>query len=492
MIGEYHLDLLITPYSFRPTVNKTISMHPTDAVIEEYNALLRNCDVAALWDRFQARMRENLLAFGDRPVCNVLRPHFLHPAEYDQIATATATVVSAVHKIYAAMRAGDIDMTHTLALSPAEAALTQLPDVAGRPDISARMDAFWLHGDSVGAGDLYFLEYNADSPGGLSYGDVLADLFLELEPMRRLQERYRIDAYPVRRHVYRTLLDTYRDWCAATGKTPVDRPSIAIVDWRTVRTRNEFLLSQAVFEDAGSTVRIGDPDDLVLRDGRLWLDDFAIDIVYKRVVVNELIKRYPNPAELMAHPLVQAVAQNAVCIANHFNCQILYNKAIFALISDEEHAHRFDHDEQDAIRRHVPWTRMVEDRRTCYGEDEVDLVDFMRSHKDDLVLKPVREYGGTGIVLGWEVDDETWLAGIEQALAQPSVVQKRVPIPQASFPIWREDGLHFVPRLMDIDPYVWRGAQVAHAGVRLGTSSLLNVSAGGGSAVPLFIVEERE
>jgi hypothetical protein len=32
---------------------------------------------------------------------------------------------------------------------------------------------------------------------------------------------------------------------------------------------------------------------------------------------------------------------------------------------------------------------------------------------------------------------------------------------------------------------------VDHAGVRLGTSALLNVSAGGGSAAPLFLAEKR-
>ncbi len=467
-------------------------MHPTDLAIEEYNDLLRACDVPQLWESFQAQMSDNLLVFGDRPICNVLRPHFLHPADYDRIAAATAAVVSAIHKIYDAMRRGDVDMAGLLHLSPAEIALTQLPDVAGRPDISARMDAFWLPRETVGEGELYFLEYNADSPGGLGYGDVLSELFWELEPMCRFRERYNVGTFPVREHVYRTLIDTYRDWCAQIGKPAAQQPSIAIVDWHAVRTRNEFILSSRVFEAAGSAVRICDPGDLTLREGRLWLDDFAVDIVYKRVVVNELVNRYPDPVELMAHPLVQAVAQDAVCIANHFNCQILYNKAIFALISDEEHAHRFDRDEQEIIRRHVPWTRLVADRRTRYGEGEVDLVEFMRTHKDDLVLKPVREYGGTGIVLGWEVDEATWAAGIEQALRQPTVVQKRVPIPSASFPIWRENRLQFVKRLMDIDPYVWRGRQIAHAGVRLGTSSLLNVSAGGGSGAPLFLVEPKQ
>src|SRR5690606_24462023 len=145
----------------------------------------------------------------------------------------------------------------------------------------------------------------------------------QLAPMRRFAESYNVQRYPVRHHVYRTLVETYRDWCAQVRKIPAARPNIAIVDWRTVRTRNEFILSKQIFEAEESAVRICDPDELVLRDGCLWIgDDFAIDIVYKRVVVNELINRYPQPDMLMAHPLVQAVAQNAVCIANHFNCQI--------------------------------------------------------------------------------------------------------------------------------------------------------------------------
>jgi hypothetical protein len=467
-------------------------MHPTDLAVEAYNDLLRQCNVAQLWQEFQAQMYDNLVTFGDRPVCNVLRPHFMHPAEYEQITIATAAVVSAIHKLYDAMRRRELDMARLLHLSPAEAALIGLLDIYGRPDVSARMDAFWQRGNRTGAGELKFLEYNADSPGGLSYGDVLGDLFLQLAPMRRLAENYHVQSYPVRRHVHRTLLETYRDWCSQVQTTPAAPPNIAIVDWHTVRTRNEFILSKQIFEDEGSAVRICDPGELVFRQGRLWIgDDFVIDIVYKRVVVNELINRFPEPNILMAHPLVQAVMQNAVCLANHFNCQILYNKAMFALISDEENAHHFSGDEQEAIRRYVPWTRIVEDRRTRYGDQEINLIDFIRLHKDNLVLKPVREYGGTGILLGWETDPVRWIAGIDQALTKPYVVQQRVPIPQATFPIWQKDELHFVPRLMDVDPYVWRGQDVVHAGVRLGTSSLLNVSAGGGSAVPLFLVEKR-
>jgi len=467
-------------------------MHPTAIAIERYHQLLRESDAPALWGRFQEQMRENLLYFGDRAVCNVLRPQFLHPQEYALIAEATEAVVGALHKIYVALRSGELDCQRLLHLSPAEAALVSQPDVYGAPDVSARMDAFWLPGPSLDQGDLYFLEYNADSPGGLSYGDVLGDLFAEFAPMRRFAQEYQLTRPPVRSRVHRTLVETYQDWCAATGHAPVAHPTIAIVDWRTVRTRNEFLLSQQVFQAAGSRVIICDPDELRLSDGRLWAGgDFPVDILYKRVVVNELIKRYPDPAELMAQPLVQAVAQNAICIANHFNCQLLYNKALFALISDEENHHRFSPAEQTAVQKYVPWSRLVADQPTRYNGATVELVELIRARKDELVLKPVREYGGTGVVLGWETDADAWEQSLQNALAEPHVVQRRVPTPREIFPVWQDGALHFAERMVDLDPYVWRGGAVEHAGVRLGTSALLNVSAGGGSAAPLFLAEKR-
>ena len=310
--------------------------------------------------------------------------------------------------------------------------------------------------------------------------------------MRGFAQEYHLTRPLVRSRVYRTLVETYRDWCTATGHIAIERLNIAIVDWRSVRTRNEFLLSQQVFEAEGSRVVICDPDELTLRDGRLWAkDDFPVDIVYKRVVVNELIKRYPDPAELLAQPLVQAVAQNAVCMANHFNCQLLYNKALFALISDEENLHRFTAAEQAAVHKHVPWSRLVADQITRFEGEDVELVALIRQRKDELVLKPVREYGGTGVVLGWETDAAAWESGLQRALADPHVVQRRVPTPQEIFPVWQEGGLQFLPRMVDLDPYVWRGTSVEHAGVRLGTSALLNVSAGGGSAAPLFLAERK-
>ena len=486
----------------------TQEIHPTQRARDDYHALLAQEDVGALWETFKGSMQDNLLAFGDRPICNVLRPLFLHPQEYEFIAGATESVMGALHKVYRALRDGRLDMTGSLALSPNEAALMRIPDFYGEPDASARMDGFYSPGARLGEGSLKFLEYNADTPGGLAFGDVLGDLFLDLPVMQRFAQQYRLSRLPVREKVYDTLLACYDDWCRVRGEAGTDRPNIAIVDWRAVRTRHEFTLSAQVFERRGSRVVICDPGDLVYRDGRLWavggttlkagsgagnsLDvDFPVDIVYKRVVVNEFVQAFDRPEAMMAHPLVRAVQDQVVCMVNSFNCQMLYNKAIFALISDEENAELMDADERAAVRAHIPWTRFVEDRTTRFQGQEVDLVDFVRRNKDDLVLKPVKEYGGTGVVLGWETEPDKWAEDVEYARNHAIIVQQRVPTPRTIFPICQDGELRLVERMVDIDPYVWRGRQVAHAGVRLGTTSLLNVSAGGGSAAPLFLVEKK-
>lgn len=465
-------------------------MHPTDQAILRYHELLQTAPAAAIWSDLQEQMQARHLFFGARPVCSVLRPYFLHRRDYEHIAAATETLLAAIHRLYRAMRRGELDMSRLLALSAPETVLLKIEADVDPPDASARMDAFWHRGSVPGRGTLHFIEYNADSPGGLLFGDALSEIFLALEPTRRLAADMHLSTVPVRQRIHATLLAYYHRWCDQTGRPPADRPHIAIVDWRTVRTRGEFLLAQEAFQALGARVRICDPDELAIREGRLWVEpDFPVDIVYKRLVVNELIRALPDPGHLLRHPLVRAVSERLACVVNGLGVQALYNKALFALLSDEEMAHHFDRDQQTVIAQTVPWTRRMEERTTEYRGERVHLVEFVRTHRQRLVLKPVREYGGAGVILGWEVDDAAWAQAVERALREPSVVQERVPIPQEVFPVWRDDALHFEPRLVDVDPYVWEGRRVEHAGIRLSTSSILNVSAGGGSATPMFIIE---
>jgi uncharacterized circularly permuted ATP-grasp superfamily protein len=357
-------------------------------------------------------------------------------------------------------------------LTDAEERVLQIKPGFAAPDVSSRLDAFL---DDQGG--FQFVEYNAESPGGLFYGDALSEVFLGLPVMKQFAQRYPVHAFPIRQFALDVLLDSYRQW---GGR---EKPRIAIVDWRTVKTYNEFLIFQEHLRSQGYESVIVDPEELTYTKGKLRAGDFTVDLVYKRVVTGELLHKYG-----LNHPLFDAARDGAVCVVNSFHVQMLYKKMTFVLLSDPTYAHLFDVEERAAIAQHIPWTRKLREGYTTYQDRQIDLLPFVQRNKDRLVVKPNGEYGGRGVVLGWECDQSAWEQALAEALPNSFVVQERVPVGSELYPAYVDGQLHLNARYFDLDPYVWQGRRAEGCGIRLSAAALLNVSAGGGSAVPMFVL----
>jgi uncharacterized circularly permuted ATP-grasp superfamily protein len=170
---------------------------------------------------------------------------------------------------------------------------------------------------------------------------------------------------------------------------------------------------------------------------------------------------------------------------------VLYKKASLAVLSDERNRHLFSPPQLEAIAANIPWTRLVEERHSEYAGKPIDLVPFLLANKDRLVLKPNDDYGGKGIVLGWLVDASRWEQAIQTALQVPYIAQERVTLPSEPYPSLVDGRLQWSDRLQDTAPFVCQGAYVEGCLTRIATDPLLNVTAGGGSNVPTFLIEER-
>jgi hypothetical protein len=443
--------------------------------IDYYHTLLTAGDRAAethaiLIEEIQRRK----LTFGDRPVCTVLRPFFIEASIYDRVKTATDVLLRAINKLYRALMVDD-QLRAEMDLTDVEEQVLRIEPGFAAPDVSSRLDAFLDE-----QGDFRFVEYNAESPGGLFYGDALSEVFLSLPVMKPFTERYPIRAFPIRRFLVDGLLDSYRQWGGH------DKPRIAIVDWRAVKTYNEFLICRAYLDSLGYESVIADPEELTYVNGKLRAGAFVIDLVYKRVVTGELLARYG-----LDHPLFDAARDHAVCVVNSFRVQMLYKKMTFVLLSDPTYARLFDAQERAAIARHLPWTRKLREGYTTYQDQPIDLLPVAQQNKDRFVIKPNGEYGGRGVVLGWECDPSAWEQALAEALRASFVIQERVPIGAELYPSYADGELHFGERYFDLDPYVWQGARSEGCGIRLSAAALLNVSAGGGSAVPMFVIDRE-
>jgi hypothetical protein len=105
------------------------------------------------------------------------------------------------------------------------------------------------------------------------------------------------------------------------------------------------------------------------------------------------------------------------------------------------------------------------------------------------VLKPNDEYGGKGIFIGWESDESQWDDAIQTALGGDYLVQIRVNTAREVFPYYSDAGeVSFLEQLVDLDPLLFYG-EVGGAFTRLSSTSLCNVTSGGGM-VPTFVIDK--
>src|SRR5262249_38450550 len=298
--------------------------------------------------------------------------------------------------------------------------------------------------------------------------------------MREFTRRYQVRPLPARPGVLHVLLDAYRQWCGRS-----EPPRIAILDWREVPTYSEFVLYQEFFRSHGLECIIADPREVEYQGGRLLAGGFHITLIYKRVLISELYQRCG-----LEHPVIRAIQDRAVCLVNPFPCKILYKKASFAVLTDERNAALFTDAQRQAIAAHIPWTRRVEERHTLYRGERIDLIPHALAHRDGFVLKPNDEYGGKGIVLGWTVDATAWERAVHEALTENFVIQERVNLPFEAYPSLVNGKVQLIDRMLDTNPYIYYGEYMDSCLTRISTAALVNVTAGGGSTVPTFVVEE--
>lgn len=444
------------------------------AAIGHYHDLLTADLAAATHEQLERGLRHRGLLFGGRLMSTALRPRLLTADQYAFLQRRSRILLGAFARASAAALT-DKTFRGQFRLADWEESLLGPDPGFCCPYPTSRLDAFFA--DHA----LFFTEFNTETPAAAAYNDALTDVYLGLPAMREFMRRYEVRPLPARHGVCHALLDAFEQW-----RGHCERPRIAIVDWPEVPTFSEFPLYRQAFEALGMDCVIADPRQLEYRAGKLLAGDFHVTLVYKRVLISELIERGG-----MEGALVRAVGDGAVCMVNPFRCKILYKKASFAVLTDEQNSELFTGEQKEAIAAHIPWTRVVEERKTLHAGTSIDLIPWVMAHRERLVLKPNDEYGGKGIVLGWLVEQGAWERAVQGALAAPTVVQERIPTPSEPYPTFDGNSALMAERILDTDPFVCYGEYVEGCLTRISSEALVNVTAGAGSAVPTFVVQER-
>jgi hypothetical protein len=443
-----------------------------ERAIPEYHDLLAADETLnpGMFEKLRSAMRKKRLLYGDRPIGVALRPHFLDHEQFGALTLLAERVTSALEKVAAAV-VQDPKLMDQVGLTEAERRMALIDPGFSTAGITTRLDAF-VHSD-----DIKFIESNAENPSSLPDQEELNRLLFELPVMASFAQRYHLRQFSAVEMLLETLLSTYREWGGA------GLPNIAILDWKDLPTSSEFVFLQEHFSAHGVPTIICSPEDLEYQQGQLRCGAFRIDLVYKRVIIHEFLARYDD-----THPLVRAYVNHDVCLVNPFRCKIMHKKAVFEMLTNEQRQDWFTGTEREAIRRSVPWTRRVADRKTERKGRQISLLDFIRRNRSRLVLKPNDDYGGHGVHFGAQLDEREWDNAIQTALSADYIVQDALDLHPELFPVFSETDWKLQPMFVDTNPFLFRG-KVCGAMVRLSATPIVNVTSGGGET-GFFVLEE--
>ncbi|QRK08638.1 hypothetical protein JQX13_00125 [Archangium violaceum] len=453
-------------------------------VVEHYHQLLMDEHLESTLEVLARRLGRGQLVFDGRSVCEVLRPRFIEAQVHEDAWYASRQVMKGLASLYR-HAARDGALRRTLGLMAEEDALVRIDAMGRVPCVVSRLDG--LLGED---GQLKFIEHNT-TPGGIVFTDSLSAAFQEMPIIRVIANRYAMAGPSARAGLSHAL----RELRGLPGKN--GSRSLTVIGLTggeggsELKNQSEarMLLKQVAEQGVRVTTARLD-EEWSLRDGTLWREGVSVELILfaSRAAAESLLREHGSD-----HPIVKAVQGGAAFVLNGmFRSALLYSKQLFAALSDPAFSYLFDADTATAFRRYIPWTRIVREGRTPYEGRTVDLLPFVAEHRERFVLKPGRGYGGDGVVLGWKCTSEQWARALQHFLEErPGVVQERVHVPTEAYPVLQEGRPVFEEHYGDLNPYVWGDSHAEGYCVRVARNPLLNMSAGEGQMVPLFVVDRR-
>jgi hypothetical protein len=399
--------------------------------------------------------RKKALKLDGGPLSPVLRPHFLTNRDYVALKKASETLFSAIERMQQLALATP-SLLARMQLLPAERMLA-----AVEPGYSAFDVASTLHAQmnaqqntalnpSLSNGSLRFGSHTAEAPVGVVFGEALSDLYYEAPPVKEFRKKFKLKKLGGTKPLLAAMLKTYKE---SGGRQK--RPNIAIVEFRQphVSASDENTRLAEFFSREGCATEVISPDQLEYRNNSLRRGDFAIDLVYRQVKLQEFLVRFD-----LNHPLMRAYKDRAICMVNSFRAEMGSKMALFDLLTDDAATAKFPSVERKAIKDFIPWTRVVQAAKTTHKNHTVDLPDFVMKHRTKLVLRPNDDSAEVHPVRGADVTDLGWEKALRQAMRTPFVVQEVSEPARAVFPMLQYGSLMMKEMLVDIQPHAFLGA----------------------------------
>ena len=248
-----------------------------------------------------------------------------------------------------------------------------------------RFDIFYKDYDNF-----KFCEINTDGSSAMNEDNTIGRILLETKALKELEQVYKLE--------YFELIDSWVDRSIEIFKKcdPNNpKPNVAIVDFIESGTSEEFEEFKKSYIKKGYYCIIVDPRDLEYREGKLYKDDYRIDLIYRRIVTFELIEKadqIPN--------FIEAYKNKAMCVIGSIKSQVVHNKIIFKILHDEDTLELLSKEESEFIKKHIPLTGLF--------RGDMQTFNHVLNNKDKYIIKPLDLNASQGVFAGRDLNQEQW------------------------------------------------------------------------------------
>jgi uncharacterized circularly permuted ATP-grasp superfamily protein len=314
-----------------------------------------------------------------------------------------------------------------------------------------------------GAGTYRVLEDNARTPSGVSY--VVENRHLMLRAFPDLADNIglrQVSDYGMR----------LRDGLAEIAPAGVDDPKIVLL--------SPGVFNSAYFEHVFLAREMGAPlvegRDLIVDGGHVYMKTTGglqhVDVIYRRIDDNFLDPAQFNPESMLGvRGLFAAYRSGSVALANAVGTGVADDKALYAYMPR-------------IIRYYLSEDAILQNVETHLCRESEGL-EYTLANLDRLVVKPVGESGGYGVIVGPKASMEDLAECRERLRNNPGNYISQPVVDLSVCPTLVEEGIE--PRHVDLRPYIITGRSswvlpggLTRVALRKG-SLVVNSSQGGGT-----------
>ena len=394
-------------------------------------------------------------------------PRIIPATDWEHLVAGLTQRVRALNAFLDDIYQGDREILHDGVLPRwlVESSSGYLPEATGIPvPPGGRCVVSGIDLVRDGEGVYCVLEDNLRVPSGISY--VLENRVAMTRVLPKAFSRYRVK--PVA-HFGASLLATLRSLAPAGVEDP------------TVVVLTPGVLNSAYFEHAFLArlmgVELVEGRDLVVDQRVVYTRTTRglsrVDVIYRRVGDEFLDPVVFRPDSLLGVPgIMTAVRAGTVSLANPVGNGVADDKGVYPYVPRMIDYYLGEEAILPNVRTYLPWV--------------ADELEHIVENLDRLVVKPVAEAGGKGIVFGPDCDEKALQSVAAAVRADPRGFIAQDVIQLSTHPTFTDEGL--APRHVDLRPFVLSSATgidvvpggLTRVALRKG-SLVVNSSQGGGS-----------